>query len=216
MLILCDFDGTVTREDVTNLLWDRHGIPRWREKLLGGYLSGAMSTLELMDVGWRAINLPVEELLATARSGVVVRPGLERLLDTCRTHGWSFHVVSNGLDWYLREFLPRDVPFTSYVASLDADGWRVRLPAGYVLPSGMDFKVHVLAGLRAHARPGVETVFIGDGRNDFPVARACDRIFAVRGSTLASLCATADVPCGEFDSFDEVTEAMENIDKLEV
>ena len=30
MLILCDFDNTITTEDVTNLLWDEFDLPNWR------------------------------------------------------------------------------------------------------------------------------------------------------------------------------------------
>ena len=31
MLILCDFDGTLFEPDVTNAIWDKYGIPQWRD-----------------------------------------------------------------------------------------------------------------------------------------------------------------------------------------
>lgn len=202
MIVLCDFDNTITTEDVTNVLWDRYGVPNWRERLLPKYRAGQVTTLELMDEGWRVIHQDQDELLTVARAGIGLREGFVGFVDRCRSRGWPFHVVSCGIDWYLRAFLPPDVPFTSYTAVLE-DGWRVRLPSDYHLPPGQDFKIHVMEGLVA-SRPGEPTVFIGDGRNDLPVAGVCDHVFALRGSSLARLCAEHGVMFNDFQTFDEV------------
>jgi 2-hydroxy-3-keto-5-methylthiopentenyl-1-phosphate phosphatase len=205
-LVLCDFDGTITTEDVTNVLWDRYGLADWRARLLPPYRAGEVTTLDLMDTGWRAIDRPEAELLAAARGQIGLREGFPEFVATCARRQWPFHVISCGLDWYLRAFLPPDVPFTSYTAAFE-DGWRVRLPRGQELPPGADFKIHVMHQLRL-AHRGAKTVFIGDGRNDFPIAREADRVFALRGSTLARLCTDHDVPCVEFESFREIAASL--------
>ena len=69
---------------------------------------------------------------------------------------------------------------------------------------GEDFKSRVVADLRAR-HPRHATVYLGDGRLDLPAAETCDRVFAVRGSRLAELCARA-LP---FDALDEVVAALE-------
>lgn len=207
MLVLCDFDGTITSHDVTNLLWDRYGLPEWRDRLLPPYRAGLKTTLDLMDAGWRVIARPEQELLAVVRGQTGLRPGFVELVERARVRNWQLHVVSCGLDWYLRGFLPDGVPFTSYAASLE-DGWRVRLPDGCELPSGTDFKVHVLDTLRA-GQPAMPTVFIGDGQNDLPIARACDKVFAVRGSTLATLARREGLPVEEFETFHSVLSSLE-------
>jgi 2-hydroxy-3-keto-5-methylthiopentenyl-1-phosphate phosphatase len=206
MLILCDFDNTITTEDVTNLLWDRHGIENWRDVLLPSYRAGEATTLELMDQGWRVIDRPADDLLLEARQFIRLRDGFVDFVASCREAGWPLHVISCGLDWYLHGFLPPAVPFTSYTAVRDG-GWRVQLPAGYALPPGEDFKIHVMRGLQA-AYPGLDTVFIGDGRNDFPIARACSRVFALAGSTLAHLCERHDLSFTSFESFDTIRGAL--------
>jgi 2-hydroxy-3-keto-5-methylthiopentenyl-1-phosphate phosphatase len=206
MLVLCDFDGTITTEDVTNVLWDRYGIPNWRDVLLPPYRAGEATTLELMDRGWRVIDRSEADLMAVARERIGLRDGFGPFVDACRARGWPLHVVSCGLDWYLRGFLPADVAFTCYTAALE-DGWRVRLPEACDLPAGADFKIHVMRSLAAH-HPGVETVFVGDGRNDFPIAQTCDRVFAIRNSTLAHLCRSANVPVEEFESFETIQAAL--------
>jgi 2-hydroxy-3-keto-5-methylthiopentenyl-1-phosphate phosphatase len=206
VLVVSDFDGTVTNQDVTNLLWDRYGMPDWRRRLLPVYRAGKTTTLDLMDAGWREIDIPEEELLAYARPRVGLRDGFESFVAACGARGWPVHVVSCGLDWYLRAFLPPHVPFTSYTSSLNG-GWNVSLPVGCALPDGADFKVHVLEALRSR-HPGRESVFIGDGRNDLPIARETDRVFAVRGSSLARLCARDGIAHEVFDTFDEIGRAL--------
>jgi 2-hydroxy-3-keto-5-methylthiopentenyl-1-phosphate phosphatase len=206
MLILCDFDGTITTEDVTNLLWDRFGLPDWRARLLPKYRAGQSTTLELMDEGWRTIGLPKDELLAAARERITLREGFTEFVAACRERGWPLHVISCGIDWYLEAFLPEDVSFSAYTAVLE-DGWRVRLRDGESLPPGADFKVDRLEELRAR-HPTHATVFIGDGRNDLPIAKACDRVFALRGSSLQRLCRRAGIHVEDFESFREVQVAL--------
>jgi 2-hydroxy-3-keto-5-methylthiopentenyl-1-phosphate phosphatase len=159
-----------------------------------------------MDEGWRAIDLAEGELLTAATSRIGLRDGFLDFVDQCARRDWPFHVISCGIDWYLRAFLPPSVGFTSYAGVRD-DGWRVRLPAGCALPAGADFKIHVMRQIQA-AHPGRDTVFIGDGRNDFPIACEADRVFALRGSTLAVLCRDGGVEAHAFESFQEIDAAL--------
>jgi 2-hydroxy-3-keto-5-methylthiopentenyl-1-phosphate phosphatase len=206
MLVLCDFDGTITTQDVTNLLWDRYGLPDWRGRLLPPYRAGERTTLELMDEGWRAIDRGQDELLRVARLEIGLREGFIEFVALCDRENWALHVVSCGIDWYLRAFLPAGVHFTSYRAELE-DGWRVRLPDGCALPDGADFKVHVFREIQA-TRGHETTVFVGDGRNDFPIAKACDHVFALAGSTLLRLCREAGIPVTEFEAFHTVAASL--------
>jgi 2-hydroxy-3-keto-5-methylthiopentenyl-1-phosphate phosphatase len=207
MLILTDFDGTITTDDVTNVLWDRYGMPSWRETLLPDYRAGRKTTLELMDEGWRVIDRPEAELIGEARHRIGLRDGFERFVGACRERAWPLHVISCGLDWYLRAFLPAGVPYDCYLAER-RNGWRVIMPPHISLPPGADFKVHVMRGLQAQYS-GLQTVFIGDGRNDLPIARAADRVFAIRDSSLARLCQQDGLLADQFDSFDQIWSALE-------
>lgn len=208
MLVLCDFDGTITEQDVTNLIWDRYIWPDWRERLLPPYREGKATTLDLMSQGYKPITATAEELIAAIGEHVRIRAGFEALTEFCVAKNWPLHVVSCGLDWYLRAFLPPGVAFSCYAARYDGC-WNVSLPEGVALAAGQDFKIHVLEKLLLQ-HPGRDTVFIGDGRNDFPIARACGRAFAVKGSTLAKMCREHGVGCMEFESFAEVVEQLKN------
>src|SRR4051794_1072288 len=114
MLILCDFDGTITTQDVTNLIWDRYIGPSWRGDLLSSYKRGQISHLKIMVDGYKLIDAPKQELLDYVRPLVSLRPGFESLRLFCETRGWPLAVVSGGVDFYIEAMLPAGVPFYSY------------------------------------------------------------------------------------------------------
>jgi 2-hydroxy-3-keto-5-methylthiopentenyl-1-phosphate phosphatase len=203
MIVISDFDGTLTIEDVTAMLWDEHLPYDWRATLLPHTYAGEWTPLQMIARGYSDITVPPEVILAEIRPRVRFRPGLERLAAHCRERGWPFVVVSHGLAFYIQDLLPPGMPFVSFVGTFSEGRWHVTLPPDLVVPAGEDFKRHVVAGLVAR-HPGHPTVYLGDGRLDLPAALACDRIFAARDSTLAHLVPDAT----PFDTLDEVVERL--------
>ncbi|AUX41834.1 hypothetical protein SOCE26_032590 [Sorangium cellulosum] len=208
MLILCDFDGTITSDDLTNRIWDAHLRYDWRQVLLSPAGGEELTALELLRRGYADVDRSEAELLAELRPHAALRPGFEDLLSLCARRGWTFHVISHGLPFYIREFLPPGTAFSCFDAAFDGR-WRVTVPAAVKLGLGDDFKIRVLDQLKAATRE-TATVYIGDGRLDYPAARRCDRVFAVRGSALDALCTRDGLPCTPFESFDEICAALDH------
>ena len=206
MLILCDFDGTITLQDVTNLIWDRFIGPSWRDDLLSSYKHGQISHLKIMVDGYKCVRASKQELLDFVRPLVSMRPNFEALRQLCLSKNWPLTVLSGGLDFYIEAFLPPGVPFYSYSAK-HAQHWEVFAPPDIEKSAADDFKVCVKQLLKKKYRKE-KVVFIGDGRNDFPVAQRSDIVFAVRGSTLAQLCIGRGQVCHEFDDFSEVVQKL--------
>ncbi|WP_437736977.1 HAD-IB family phosphatase [Sorangium sp. So ce1335] len=207
MLILSDFDGTITSADLTNRVWDAHLTYDWRQALLRPVAEGQLTPLELLQRGYADVGRSAAELLEELRPHAALRPGFEDLLALCARRGWVFHVISHGLPFYIREFLPPGTAFSCFDAVFDGR-WRVTVPEAVRLGPGDDFKVRVIDQLKAAAGE-TATVYIGDGRLDYPAARCCDRVFAVRGSALDALCARDGVPRTPFDSFTEICAALD-------
>lgn len=204
MIVVSDFDGTLTIDDVTTLYWDTHLPYDWRRELLPDTYAGKMSPLQMIARGYGDVARPPEALLAEARARTRMRPGLEALVAFCRGRDWPFVVVSHGLTFYIQDLLPPGIPFVAFAGAFDGRGWRVELPPGMRLTPGEDFKTKVVADLRRQ-HPGHSTVYLGDGRLDLLAAETCDEVFAVRASKLAELCPRAR----PFDSLDEVVAALE-------
>jgi 2-hydroxy-3-keto-5-methylthiopentenyl-1-phosphate phosphatase len=213
MLILCDFDGTLSLDDVTNTLLDHFTGSDWRESVREGYRAKHYNHLAIMQGAYTYLKTPLPEVLDFCRT-LRLRPNFDQLIGFCQHHNHFLAVVSGGLDLYIREFLPPGIPFYSYRGSCDEAGqdWRVDLPdwPDVNLAQGDDFKVRVLEELRRAHSADVPVVFIGDGRNDGPVSQHADQVFAVRGSYLARNLTGRGRPCTEFVDFAEIVAALED------
>jgi len=204
MIVVSDFDGTLTLDDVTQFIWDKYLDYDWREKLLPPTYDGRQSPLQMIAEGYAGVRVPPKELLADVLANTRMRPGVEALATFCRGRGWHFAVVSHGLAFYIEALLPAWIPFTCFVGTFNEWSWRVTLPATMApLQTGEDFKSRVVADLRSR-HPGHRVVYLGDGRLDLAAALTSDRIFAVAGSSLAELARGAGRTVEEFESLDEV------------
>ncbi|MDB4980662.1 MAG: putative 27 [Myxococcales bacterium] len=206
-LIVSDFDGTITREDLTNAIWDAHVPYDWRAVLTPLSREGVLTPLEMIGRGYGAVARGPEALLAEVVPHAHLRQGFEAFVTDCEARRWPFEVLSHGLSFYIRPLLPAGVALTAFEGRFEDGRWRVGFPPGLTVPRGEDFKAHVVASLRAR-HPGHTTVYVGDGRLDFPAARTCDLVFAVADSTLARLCDESLIPYVPFERFDEITAAL--------
>jgi 2-hydroxy-3-keto-5-methylthiopentenyl-1-phosphate phosphatase len=207
MIVISDFDGTLTIEDVTTYVWDKHLRYDWRAELLPPTYAGTWTPLQMIARGYADIAVPPEALLADVRAAVQLRPGLEALAAFCRARGWPLVVASHGLSFYIEALLPTALPVAAFTGTFTGSGYDVSLPDDFTLAPGEDFKSRVVADLVAR-HPGHPTVYLGDGRLDLAAAERCDRVFAVRDSRLAQLLREAGREVTEFDDLEEVTAAL--------
>jgi len=206
-IVVSDFDGTITIDDLTNYIWDAYVPYDWRAVLTPLSREGVLSPLQMIARGYGDVAQPPETLLAEVLPRGRLRAGFGDFVAACRTRRWPFEVLSHGLSFYIRPLLPPEAALTAFEGRFEGGRWRVDLPPGLSVPAGRDFKAHVVALLRER-HPDHATVYVGDGRLDFPAARTCDRIFAVGGSTLAKMCAESGIEFTPFETFDEVAAAL--------
>ena len=206
MLILCDFDGTITERDATDTVWNGRIPQAKRDEMANNVLEGRWTMLEYIAHGYRFVRLSPTELLTELRATVQLRKGWDRFIAAVHGHHVKLHIVSNGLQFYIREYVPASVPVACYEAEFDG-AYRVKLPPGFELSKGEEFKVKCVRELMAGYLRN-QVVYIGDGRADFEPALLCQRIFAVRESRLARECRAHAIGTVEFDSFDTITECL--------
>ncbi len=215
MLVICDFDGTITQDDVTNVLLDHYTGREWRD-LLEPYRAGEISHLDIMRNSYRFLKTPAEELLDFARRNIRVRPNFKSLLKLCRERDWPFAVVSGGIDFYLKDFLDEGIDYYCYLGEYK-ESWQVRMPDWPVvdLAAGHDFKVRVVEELKLKY-PGREVVYLGDGANDWPAGSQAQKLFTVAGSRLSKLSAEAGKAHVDFTDFGQVVEILNNSELVEI
>jgi len=220
-VILCDFDGTITAQDVTNTLC-RSLIPeRWAE-VEQMWLNGQISATECYELEYEALNLRKEDIDAFLAT-VPISPGLERLLAVAKKWRWQFHVLSAGFDYYIESILGRrgiEVPYTANHLYF-ADGGKPRFEFLKNDDPNCHRYKHPCAGCKPATwedwkRNGYRIAYIGDGSTDFCMAdhlkvaaEPGDLLFA-KGHLL-EYCRERDIEAIPYETLGEVADRLEEI-----
>jgi 2-hydroxy-3-keto-5-methylthiopentenyl-1-phosphate phosphatase len=211
ILVQCDFDGTVTVEDVSFMLLDAFADGDWRQ-WEEEYEAGRMSIGNFNSKVFGMVRVDRQTMLDYIRDRVVVRPGFVEFVALCRQRGFRLVIVSNGLRFYIEQVLGdmgiADIEVHAARTRFCPDGLRVEYvgPDGAVLGSG--FKESFT---RLFLADGNRVVYIGDGRSDFIPAGMCHQVFAtVDNSSLLTRCRKGNVDCHPFADFHDVVGAIDS------
>ncbi len=183
---LCDFDGTISPRDIGAALADRFSPEgaAGRLPLLDEWLAGRAGHRELTEAQCALLSLTEDEALAFTRT-FRLDPHFAPFVREALGRGDAVMVVSEGLDFYVRDHLARagfpDLPWAANHAVFEDGRLRVEFPfADPACPSCGNCKAqHV----RRYRGRGFHTVLVGDGTSDRHGAAAADSVLA-RGSLL--------------------------------
>lgn len=203
MHILCDFDGTISCRDSTDLVLERLADSRWR-LLEEDWLSGRLSAAECMLGQTSLIGGSLADLDAVLDE-VELDPGFVAFVCWCDERSLPVRIASDGVDYFIARTLRRhglhrlEVVANRLVG--EAGAWQLQQPwarPGCAAGSG------VCKCAVAGQTPSPDTlVYIGDGRSDFCVSARADILFA-KGA-LAEYAAARSQPFHAFDTFHDVT-----------
>jgi len=206
-LVQCDFDGTITEEDISLMLLDTFADGDWRQ-MFREYHEGKISVGRFNTDAFAMVKADRENLLKVARSKVKIRPGFHELVACCRRKGFRLVIVSNGLDFYIDEIFKdmgiSDIEVHAAETRFHTEGLRVQ----YIGPDGSHLDKDVKgAYVNSFLREGYRLIYVGDGISDILPARRCHHIFAT-GDLLAHYKQT-NLGCIPFTEFNEVVRVLE-------
>jgi 2,3-diketo-5-methylthio-1-phosphopentane phosphatase len=209
MRIICDFDGTISRRDTTDLVLERLADPAWRQ-LEDDWLGGRITAAACMRAQVALIGGSADDLDALLDT-VELDPGFAGFVAWCGAQGLPVSIVSDGVDHFIARILKRHglghLPVVSNHLAGEAEAWRLEQPwerEGCAAGSGV-CKCAAIGAWSGEAAP-VTTVYVGDGRSDFCVSGRADLLFA-KGALVEYAAARAQ-PFIPFDTFDDVTRAL--------
>jgi len=177
-LVQCDFDGTITEEDVSFMMLDAYADGDWRH-LFREYQEGRITVGRFNTDAFAMVKADKDSLLRVFKKNIEIRPSFQELVDYCRGQDFRFVVVSNGLDFYIKEVLRdiglADIEVFSARTRFKTDGISVQ----YIGPDGnhldTDFKG---AYVDSFLGEGYRVIYIGNGTSDIAPAGKCSHIFA--------------------------------------
>jgi 2-hydroxy-3-keto-5-methylthiopentenyl-1-phosphate phosphatase len=206
-LVQCDFDGTITEEDISFLILDEFADGDWRRQL-EEYRAGRMSVGDFNTRAFSMVRADKEILRRFVNRKARIRDGFPELLDCCRRKGFRFVIVSNGLEFYIKTILKslgiNNIPIFAAKATFNPDG----IKASYIGPDGTELKDDFKqAYIRRFLEDGYRIIYIGNGASDVASARLASRVFAA--DVMLAQCRQANLDCTPFSSLNEVVKAME-------
>jgi 2-hydroxy-3-keto-5-methylthiopentenyl-1-phosphate phosphatase len=206
--IACDFDGTITTIDTTELTLRKFAPGKWEvfDVLLK---EGKISLEECMINQMKLVKESKEDIIRMIDGAVSLRPGITELIEFCRNKDIEFTILSAGLDFYI------DHAISKY-------GWtNVRRVSGTIKMNGelsVEFPKHKFVDSKTFKDDFVKSQkemkkdvwYFGDGDSDKEGALAANVVFSVAGSHLSRILVEKGKIHRDFHDFAEVLIILKN------
>ena len=206
--ILCDFDGTVSVEDITDSLLERFARPGW-QKIEQAWRRGEIGSHDCMAEQVALLDASREEIDAHLDSMMIDR-AFPAFVAEAEAAGIPLAVVSDGLDYAIRRILvshglARLPIVANRLESTGERSWRLEFPHGS--PSCRIAMGNCKCACAGRAREEKRRVLlIGDGASDFCVAGKADLVFAKH--RLIEHCRSAGIPYVPITGFADALEVL--------
>lgn len=202
MIIQCDFDGTIIRNNLSVLLREEYAHGDW-QRTESEFLHGRLTVEKSNQLQYPLIKEPKKKLQEFVRHHIEVRPGFVEFVRYCQESTIPFVIVSSGLDFYIEPVLVEigmpDLELYCGRTSFSHDGIDVAYydPEGNIINRG--FKEKYLAWLKKRDE---NIIYLGDGLSDLEAARQATHVFAT--GSLLDLLDTHSITHNAFSDFYDV------------
>lgn len=211
IIVQCDFDGTVTEDEVGFIFLDGFTNGSWR-KLRDEYQAGKITVGDFNSKAFAMVKADRQTLLdyMFTKGNVKIRPGFPELVSYCRQKGLKFVIVSNGLIFYIEAILQKlgmkDIEVFAAENRFTPEGMRV----AYIGPDGKQlddsFKEAYTLFFRSQ---NYRVIYVGNGASDVYPARRAHHVFAT--DELLRRCGAQGLKCTPFDNFSDVISGLERL-----
>jgi len=203
LAVLCDFDGTISKDDVGNSLFRTFaGGSQW-EELIASWERGEIGSRECLIKECNLASASRDEIVSFAHN-FEIDEYFPTFAAWCSENEIPLAIVSDGLDFYIELILKKhglsDLPVYANHLTFTDGGIGVEFP--YFEQGcgrcGNCKGYHV----RKYREKFGRVVFVGDGYSDRCALEEADLVLAKKG--LARLCRSLDEPCIEVADFKSV------------
>lgn len=205
--ILCDFDGTVSVEDVIDSLLSEYGRPGW-QALEDDWRAGRIGSRQCMKGQVELLDL--NKLTLDAHLDAVrIDHGFTEFVRHAKAADVPLSIVSDGLDYAIQRILGRhglhDLPISAnHLVELGSGRWTLESPLQSPGCSSGTCKCKFAE--TGERDPSHRVLLIGDGASDFCVANFVDFVFAK--NRLVEHCRSAGIPYAAITCFEDAIELL--------
>lgn len=203
-LVLCDFDGTVSRTDVGNGLFNRFTGRGWQE-IDEAYCRGEIGSREAYGRAAAILEGDRERMIDFVLGEAELDAHFPAFRRYCREHGLGLIIVSDGLDFYIDAVLRRnrleDIPVHANRAVFRPGG-----PPDIEFPWASEdcgrCGTCKRGILRANRNRYGRIIYVGNGHSDVCPSAEADLVFAK--DVLLATCEERRRSCVPFEDFSDV------------
>jgi 2-hydroxy-3-keto-5-methylthiopentenyl-1-phosphate phosphatase len=204
--IFCDFDGTISREDVTDIVLDLCADPAWRI-VEAEWQAGSIGSRDCLARQVALLRCDEEELDGIA-DGAEIDPSFSAFAAYCAARSIPLTIVSDGFGRLIHRILTREglghLPvMANRLVAAGPGRWVLDTPHGSRTCEASAGTCKCAVAAREGTRP---VVLVGDGQSDACLAEKAD--FVISKSRLADFCAAKRLPHAVFASFRDVLDCL--------
>jgi 2,3-diketo-5-methylthio-1-phosphopentane phosphatase/HAD superfamily hydrolase (TIGR01509 family) len=203
-LILCDFDGTISLQDIGFILVDHFTSGNW-EEIGQGFREGEIGSKEAYSRIAKILKGNKSTLLRFIQEHSSIDPSFSIFYQYCREQNIDVKIVSDGLDLYIKKILEihhlSEIPFyANHTYFHKRGGIGISFPYANEecgLCGTCKKKI-----IQIHRKDYDLILFVGNGVSDRCAAREADFVFAK--DSLYFYCIDQDMTCHFFEHFYEI------------
>ncbi len=201
-VFVSDFDGTITVEDVAQMILEEYTGPSWLE-IEKEYKAKKIGTRQAINRQFALVRATKKELIHFVDNKARLDPHFKDFLAFLTSRGERLEIVSEGLDFYIIHLMAKwglDIPWRTNKTTFNGKKMKIEYPYG---DPHCDIcgtcKMGRVIELRGQ---GHEVVYLGNGSSDICPALEADRVFAK--GTLEKLCKEEEREFIHFDDYGDV------------
>ncbi len=206
-LVQCDFDGTITEEDVGFLLLDTFTNGDWKQPL-AEYREGKIPVGYFNSRAFSLVKADRQTLIEFVKSNKKIQAGFHELLAFCHKKDFKFVIVSNGLDFYIETILNNIGIDNIEVLAAQTHFGPEGIEPKYIGPEGNQLQDGFKESyIRLFLSRGYRVIYVGNGFSDIPAAKLAHHTFAK--DELLDYCKETNLNYTSFVDLNDVVRGLE-------
>ena len=205
----CDFDGTVTKEDLIDRILEKFADPTWME-IEQSWVNGKIGSRDCLAMQTKLIRSRKSDLIDFSESTHIDKSFID-FARYCGDQAIEIAILSDGIDLLIKTILHRYSldHIRVYSNSLESTNGHFEMLFPYFREDCMSrsgvCKCKIMEKLSI---PSGINILVGDGRSDFCLASKVDLTFAK--ADLLDFCRLKEIPHVRFKEFRDIVEWLGN------